>query len=219
MYVPKHFRMDDLETAKAFISSNEFATVVSVGNGVPLASHLLTELRVEANGEAALYSHMAKNNPQWKSFDPGTEVLAIFQGSHTYISPTWYRENPAVPTWNYLAVHAYGYPRIIDDRSELYGLLERLVEREEKGNDPDSAYRLRDLDPFFVESMMKGVVGVRIAISRMEAAFKLSQNRRSEDYERIIIELKKRSDEDSHSVARAMERYRPEGETPGTQAR
>ena len=210
MYVPNHFRADDLSTIKGFITDNEFALVVSTQGGIPIASHLLVELQEDSQNNLFLNGHMARNNPQWKSFDPGSEVLTVFQGPHTYVSPMWYTIQ-AIPTWNYLAVHAYGHARIIDDRSELYQLLERLVDRHEAASGTVNRFLLKDSPPDFIENMMNAVVGFQISVTKIEASFKLSQNRSADDYQRIIIELKKRADESSHAVADAMERHRHEG--------
>jgi transcriptional regulator len=214
MYVPSHFRMDDLSTIKEFMSHNEFAVVVSTQQGTLVASHLLVELQEDSQNNLFLNAHMARNNSQWKSFDTGSELLTIFQGPHTYVSPTWYTIQ-AVPTWNYLAVHAYGHPRIIDDRSELYELLGRLVDRHEAASGTADRFRLADCPRDFIENMMNSVVGFRISITKIEASFKLSQNRGADDYRRIIVELKRRTDESSNAVAEAMERLRPEGEAQG----
>lgn len=213
MYVPKHFRIHNLKTIKQFISRNPFALIASVNQGIPVASHLLTELQEDAHNNLVLNAHMAKSNPLWNSFDPKIEILTVFQGAHTYISPTWYQVQ-AVPTWNYLAVHAYGFPRIIDDNSELYQHLERIVERQERANEPTCQYRLKSLPTDFIANMMDAVVGFQVVITKIEASFKLSQNRSGDDYQRIIIELRKRSDEGSNAVADAMERYRPERKDP-----
>ena len=209
MYVPKHFQVDDFAAIKEVMRQNDFAIVVSVDQAIPIATHLLVELEEDDRANLFLNAHMARNNPQWQTFDPNSEILTIFEGPHSYISPTWYRVH-AVPTWNYLAIHAYGCPRIIDDHTELYGILQRLIDRHEKTNESATHYRLQDSSAEFVEKMMKGIVGFQVSVNRLEANFKLSQNRNPDDYERIIIELRKRPDENSHSVAEAMERHRPE---------
>lgn len=209
MYVPKHFSVDDLAAIKQVMSENEFAVVISSDQGIPIASHLLVEMQEDASGNILLNAHMARNNLQWSTFDSRTEILAVFQGPHTYISPTWYHVH-SVPTWNYVAVHAYGHPRIIVDRSELYASLERLVDREEQSNGTGMRYRLKDSPPDFVDRMLEGVVGFQIAVNRIEATFKLSQNRSDDDRRRIMVELRKRADENSLGVAEAMESHPPQ---------
>lgn len=208
MYVPKHFKMDDLGAIKQVMRQNEFALVVSLNQTTPIASHLLVEVQEDDHAKLFINAHMARNNPQWRTFDPNAEILTIFEGPHTYISPTWYRVQ-AVPTWNYVAVHTYGCPRIVDDHSELYGILQRLVDRQEKANESTTRYRLQDSSEEFVENMMKSIVGFQVSVNRIEASFKLSQNRNADDYERIIVELRKRADENSYAIAEAMERHRP----------
>lgn len=207
MYVPEHFRVNDLSEIKQFILQNSFSLIASVDNGVPIASHLLTDLQEDDHNNLVISAHMARNNPLWKSFDPDTEILSVFQGAHSYISPTWYNVQ-AVPTWNYMTVHAYGHPKIIDDRSELYDLLDRLVERHERANVPGSKYRLEELPQELIGSMMNAIVGFKITVTRLEASFKLSQNRSEDDHRSIIVELKEREDDNSQGVARAMEQGR-----------
>ena len=207
MYVPKLFQVNDSKTIKDFMRQHEFALVISAGEGSPVASHLLVEVQEDGEHHIYLNGHMARNNPQWRMFTNSGDVLAVFQGPHTYVSPNWYSVR-AVPTWNYLAVHAYGQARLIDNHSELYDLLERLVERHERASNAISPYRLADIPRDFIDNMMQGIVGFQIAVSKIEASFKLSQNRNDNDYERIILELKKRKDENSHAIATAMERSR-----------
>jgi transcriptional regulator len=129
-------------------------------------------------------------------------VLVIFQGPHTYISPTWYN-HVNVPTWNYQAVHVYGSPRIVTG-DEYYAMLSRLIARHEGG----TSYRMEDLLQDFAEKQMNGTVGFQIAVTRIEANYKLSQNRDDEDYHNIISHLHEREDEMSHAVAEAMKKQR-----------
>jgi transcriptional regulator len=141
---------------------------------------------------------MSKVNPLWKTFEANAEVLVIFQGPHTYISPTWYN-HVNVPTWNYQAVHVYGSPRIVTGE-EYYAMLSRLIARHEGRTD----YRMENLPQDFVEKQMNGTVGFQINVTRIEANYKLSQNRDDEDYHTIIERLHEREDEMSHQVADAM---------------
>lgn len=159
---------------------------------------------VEDGERVNIYSHMSRANPLWKLFESDREVLVIFQGPHTYISATWY-DHVNVPTWNYISVHAYGRPSLVIDHDEMYALLSRLVERHEV----DHTYRMETLPQDFVEKEMKGIAAFKIEVTRMEAAFKLSQNRNNTDYQNIIIELEKRADELSTQVAQAMRKNRP----------
>ena len=205
MYVPSHFKEDDLSRIKDFIRTNDFATVVSWDGRRPLASHLLVELEEDASGNLRLNGHMARGNALWKTFNSDTEVLTVFLGPHTYISPTWYSVQ-AVPTWNYISAHAYGTPRIVSDHDELYSLLQHLVEKHESLDHSSAGYDLTKLPEDFVEKMMGGVVGFQIIVERIEASYKLSQNRSEADYHNIIIQLRSRGDENSSEVAEAMVR-------------
>ena len=203
MYSPKLYREEDRRKILEFIRQNEFATLVLFDGEKPVASHLLVEV-VEDGERVDIYSHMSRANPLWKLFESNREVLVIFQGPHTYISATWY-DHVNVPTWNYIGVHAYGRPSLVTNHDEMYALLSRLVERHEA----DHTYRMETLPQDFVEKEMKGIAAFKIEVTRLEAAFKLSQNRNDTDYQNIIIELEKRADELSMQVAQAMRKNRP----------
>jgi transcriptional regulator len=202
MYISKLYREEDRRKILEFLKQNEFATLVTYDGEKPTASHLLMEV-VEAGENLLVNGHMAKANPLWRSFERNPEVLVIFQGPHTYISPTWYN-HVNVPTWNYQVVHVYGKPRILADPAELQTILSRLVAKNEIG----SHYRLESLPSDFVITQMKGIVGFQIEVTRIEANYKLSQNRDDEDYRNIVRRLHERADELSHQVAEAMERQR-----------
>jgi transcriptional regulator len=204
MYTPKSFQVTDLEQISSFMQANNFATLVSWDAGRPLASHLLFEVVPGKPGEFTLNSHLARANDQWRTFTPENEVLVIFGGAHTYISPRWYSRAGNVPTWNYLAVHAYGVVAIVDDQDELYGILSRLVDRYESNSGAIPEYHLDTLPKELVFEKMKGVVGLRIRLTRLEAKFKLSQNHSRPERENITIELEKRADENSAGIAKAM---------------
>ena len=203
MYIPKLYREEDRSKILEFLRQNEFATLVTFDGEKPVASHLLVEV-IEDGERTLINGHMSRANELWKTFERNPEVLLIFQGLYTYVSPTWYN-HVNVPTWNYQSVHIYGKPRIISDHDELYELLSKLVKRHEG----DSGYRMESLPQDFVEKEMKGVVAFQVEATRIEANFKLSQNRNDEDYQNIIVQLEKRADEMSHGVAQAMKRQRP----------
>ena len=120
MYIPPAFRIEDASKLAAFIQQYSFATLVTHDGAAPFASHLPMLFHPQAGGHGTLLSHMARANPQWRHFASGAEVLAIFHGPHNYISPSWYQTGPAVPTWNYATVHAYGVPAVINERDRTY---------------------------------------------------------------------------------------------------
>lgn len=196
MYTPAHFQIDDLGTLHAFIQRHSFATLVSPEGGVPQATHLPFLLNPTQN---TLISHMARANPQWRHFT-SSEVLVIFTGPHAYISPAWYATQPAVPTWNYTAVHAYGIPRIVTQHDRFAQMLHDLVEFYESGR-PDRWNG--QLPPEFRDGLMKGIVGLEIQITRLEGKFKLSQNR-PQDAPGVIAMLEKSTDQTDRETAQMM---------------
>jgi transcriptional regulator len=201
MYISKLYREEDRASILEFLRKNEFATLVTYDGEKPTASHLLMEV-IEDGENFLVNGHMSRANPQWKTFERNPEVLILFQGPHTYISPTWYN-HVNVPTWNYQAVHVYGSPRFVTG-DEYYAMLSRLIARHENG----TSYRMESLPQDFVERQMNGTVGFQVEVTRIEANYKLSQNRDDEDYHNIITRLNEREDEMSHAVAEAMKEER-----------
>ena len=122
MYVPKRYEEKNVEELHEFIRANGFAVLISYDQNSPIATHLPLQLHQTDDGQAFLYGHFAKANPQWKSFANQNSVLAIFSGPHSYITPRWY-DHMNVPTWNYVAVHVYGQPIIISDPEETRQML------------------------------------------------------------------------------------------------
>ena len=204
MYVPEAFRESDPTKLFNFIEANSFGLLVSQVDGKPFASHLPFLLDRPASPHGRLLGHLAAANPQGQQAD-GQTVLVIFSGPHAYISPTWYN-HVNVPTWNYQSVHLYGKPRIITDYEEAYRLLKRLVDRYES----NSPYQLESLPKDFVEKEIKGIVAFQIDVTKLEANYKLSQNRKDADYANIILQLERRTDDLSHGVADAMRQNRRE---------
>jgi transcriptional regulator len=191
MYLPEAFREDDLTLLHAFIREQSFGALVTLQDGSPVANHFPFLLDTEHGPEGTLFAHMARANPQWRCLSTGQEVLVIFQGSHTYVSPSWYLHDPAgsVPTWNYAVVHAYGLPRLIEDPQELYNVLRASVESFEALL--DQPWTLHEAEEY--AQKMKSIVGFAIQITRLEGKFKLSQNRPPVDRERVIAALKQQA--------------------------
>src|ERR1044071_9879011 len=120
MHLTELFREDDLPTLPALMGDHGCATLGTPSGGVPFATHLPFILEADEGPYGTLFGHMARANPQWRDFDASQPVLVIFQGPHTYVSPSWYEVALSVPTWNYAAVHAYGTPRLITDYDACY---------------------------------------------------------------------------------------------------
>jgi transcriptional regulator len=203
MHIPKYYREEDHEKILAFLKQNNFPAIVSFDGERSIATHAPVEITEDEKGNVTIYAHISRANPQWRTFGK-QEILLIFQGAHTYISPRWYN-HVNVPTWNYMMIHVYGNVRLLQG-DELYALLSRLVHNHEV----NTQYSLEGLPQDFVQKEMKGVVGFAIDVTRIDAGYKLSQNRNDEDHENIVRELNKREDEDSIKVAKAMRENRKE---------
>ena len=203
MFIPKYYREEDREKILAFLRQHNFPAIVSFDGEKLIATHTPIEVTEGGNGEITIYSHISRANPQWKTFG-SQEIMLIFQGAHTYISPRWYN-HVNVPTWNYMMIHVYGKVRLLQD-DELLAFLSRLVHAHEM----NTSYTLEGLPQDFVKKEIKGVVGFAIDVTRIDAGYKLSQNRNDEDHENIAQELDKRGDADSVKVASAMREKRKE---------
>ena len=204
MYNPASFAQHDVSKLHAFLRRHSFATLVSSGEGGLVASHLPLLLDPRAGRLGHLLGHMARANPQWRQVEG--EVLAIFQGPHTYISPSWYEEPGMVPTWNYVAVHAYGTWQLVDQRGELLEILRHAIAFYE-GPRPEP-WSL-DLEGERLEGLLRSIVGFRIEISRLEGKWKLSQNHPEERRRKVIRGLRQQSGDDSQQIATLMEQRLP----------
>ena len=206
VYLPPAFAETRSEVLLAHIERHDFGMLVTHGAGGPIVSQI-PFLAEQRDGKLILQGHLARPNPQLADLDGTTEALAVFAGPHAYISPSWYEAGPSVPTWNYATVHAYGPARRIDDSDWLRDLVRRLSDRHE-AREPEP-WRMQDLPEPYVQSMLKGIVGVEIAVTRLEGKFKLSQNRPAADRPRIVAALERREDADSKAVAALMREREP----------
>jgi transcriptional regulator len=204
MYVPEPFAETDRDTLFDLIEANAFGLLVTVEDGVPVASHIPLILDRAGGEHGTLLAHVGRANPQWRGFDGKTEVLSVFQGPHAYISPGWYDPaNPAVPTWNYAVVHAYGVPRIVEDPAHVRAQQEALVARFEAGRDEPWSLDSQKAD--YVEGMLKGIVAFEIPVARLEGKFKLNQNHPEGNRRGAIRGLRAEAgDPDSLAIAALM---------------
>ena len=206
VYLPPVFTEARPEVLVAHIEEHNFGLLVSHGAEGLVASHI--PFLVERDGERLrLLGHLARQNPQTDDLGRGGEVLVIFSGPHAYISPRWYHDGPAVPTWNYVDVHAYGLVRPIEDGDWLRRLLCRLSDQHEAGS--PAPWRMEDLPDTYLAGMIKGIIGFEIAVERLEGKYKLSQNRPAVDRPRIITALECGADADAQAVARLMRSREP----------
>lgn len=201
MYIPNYYRNEDLSEVRSFLEKNSFGILVSSVDNRPWGTHIPMELERDFEGQDVLYGHVSKGNPQWKYFDEQEEVLAIFNGPHAYVSSSWYNHEN-VPTWNYIAVHVYGKLMILNEK-ELLDSLKKLVDKNEA--DSDNPVKMEEMSEQTLRQI-KGIVGFKITIKEIQAAYKLSQNRNQVDHQNIIQKLSDRSDPSSKSVADHMKK-------------
>jgi transcriptional regulator len=205
MYVPAAFAESYLSKLHDFIEQNSFGLLVSQMAGLPFASHLPFLLERQTGPHGTLIGHLARANTQWVDAG-GQTVLAIFSGSHAYISPTWYESEQVVPTWNYAAVHAYGQIQIIEDEPALLQIVERSVRFYEQAMPQPWSF---DASTTFVKRMLGQIVGFRIEIERFEGKWKLNQNHPVERRRKVIAALRNQDDENSQSIAALMHETLP----------
>ena len=199
MYIPEFNRLKDAMVALRFMQANPFAIVVSSGDGIPIATHIPV-LVTETAGGVLLRGHVARANPHWKMLEQEQETLVIFHGPHAYISPSLYGSRESVPTWNYAAVHTYGRVRVFHEPEPLTEVLLETIALFEQ------AYleQWRGLNENYRAKMLSQIVGFEIPVERLEAKFKLSQNRPSADQSRIIQSLESSTDSAVSGVAKLM---------------
>lgn len=184
MYVPKHFLIDDQAALHEAMHAMAAATIVSQGSDGLIATHVPVELRGDQGAHGTLRCHFARANPHAKAVAEGQELLAIFQGPQGYISPNWYPTKhtgggKVVPTWNYLAVHAYGTATTFEGVEALRPHLEALTNRHEAAL--HKPWAVGDAPDDFIETLARGIIGVEIALTRIDGKKKMSQNRPEAD--------------------------------------
>ncbi len=199
MYLPSAFAETDTHKLHAFMRRYSFGLLTSQGGAGLVASHLPLLLDAEAGPHGQILGHMARANPQWKQVEG--EVLVVFSGPHAYISPTWYEAEGTVPTWNYVAVHAYGTLTLVEEPAELLDILRRSVRVYESPRAEPWAF---DESAAYVEKLLKAIVGFRIEITRLEGKWKLSQNHPEERRRKVANALGLEESDDSREVARLV---------------
>jgi len=201
MYAPPYNQPENRAEVVDFMRANNFPVLVTGTGGTLHASHLPVTIHEEGD-RIVIDMHMAKNNPQWKEFFDD-EVLVVFTGPHAYVSPRWYEEKERVPTWNYAAVHAYGVPSINSEREEKHSSQRRLIESLDKQWLP----KFDALREEYVTRIFEGIVNFSIPVSRIDARWKLSQNRGRREMELIAAELDKSRDSAGRSLAGLMRKH------------
>ncbi len=208
MYQPDHFRVDDVAEMHALMRMRPLATLISAAELGLYATHLPTVLKPEGPF-GAIECHLARGNPHWKDLAAGGEALMIFQGPDAYITPSWYpskaEHGKTVPTWNYAAVHAYGRPAVMQDVAWLRRHVGELTDQQERGE--TVPWAVSDAPERYVETMLRGVVGFRFEITRLEGKWKMSQNREMRDRAGTVAGLERRGVGEDAQVAALVARH------------
>ncbi|MCF4979666.1 FMN-binding negative transcriptional regulator [Pseudomonas gessardii] len=183
MYTPRAFALDDLPEIQQLIRHTRLAQLVTFGEHGLQASHLPLLLNPDEGPNGTLYGHMAKANRQWQDLQNGSQALVIFAGAEAYISPAFYptkaEHGKVVPTWNYLAVHAYGQAEVFTEAERLLTLVSALTDRHEHGR--AQPWQVSDAPADYMDGMLKAIVGFALPIQRLQGKRKLSQNRSAAD--------------------------------------
>jgi transcriptional regulator len=207
VYVPVHFNEDRIDVLHDLMRATGLATLVSMTADGLIASHAPMMLDPDPAPYGTLIGHLAKANPHARSAEPGVRTLVIFQGAEGYITPSYYaaktEHGKVVPTWNYSAVHAYGTLEVFDDPAELLKVVTRLTERHEAPR--AQPWAVSDAPGDFVQGMLRGIVGIRVPIVRLEGKVKMSQNRPAADQPGVVDGLRRDGRDDvADAVAQAL---------------
>ena len=206
MYLPSHFAEARVDVLHDLIRAYPFGTLVVLASNGLDANHIPFEIDPEPAPFGTLRGHLARANPLWKDFTAQVDALAIFQGPHTYISPSWYptkkEHGKVVPTWNYAVVHAAGPLRVIDDQAWVRRFVEQLTQRHEAHrSDP---WKVTDAPADFVDSMTSAIVGIEIPIARLTGKWKVSQNRPEKDRAGVVEGLLQDRSDASNEMAQLV---------------
>ncbi|MEM1198654.1 MAG: FMN-binding negative transcriptional regulator [Pseudomonadota bacterium] len=208
MYVPEAFAETDLSTLHALMREHPFATLVTLNEGGLVASHVPLVLSPDDGPFGTLRGHLARPNPQWSTLDTTVDALCIFHGPEAYITPSWYptkREHgKVVPTWNYVTVHASGPLSVHKDPEWLLANVSAVTDQQEAQR--AEPWQVSDAPERFVQTMLRGIVGVELSIVKMDGKWKLSQNRPDVDREGVVSGLAEEQGAGS-DISKAAARY------------
>ncbi len=206
MYNPSPFAQEDSAALFALMDASRLVTLVTAEAGVPSVSHVPVLVDKDRGSHGTVRCHIARANPQWRSIDPQSKALAVFVGPDAYISPAWYdsgeHHGMVVPTWNYLAVHAYGTIRAFHDHDRLLALVDGLTRKHEAGF--PHPWNVSDAPPDFIAAQLRGIVGLEIEIERLEGKWKLGQNRSAADVAGAAAALESSDNQSDRAIAEAM---------------
>ena len=202
MYLPASFSETDEEKLLDLIARFQFATVITPDPGGELWISHVPLLAHRRERGVVLSGHFARANNHWRAFAAGTPTTAIFRGPHAYVSPTWYVKTPAVPTWNYVVVHAAGPVRLVEDGAGLAEIVRELSERFEGRS--ESAWHPDRVPPDFLATQLAAIVGFEIAVEHWEGKVKVNQNRSAEDRAGVIARYEADGSDDTRALAAMM---------------
>ncbi|MEB2517682.1 FMN-binding negative transcriptional regulator [Pseudomonas sp. YuFO20] len=206
MYTPSGFAFNDLSELQQQILGTRLALLVTHGEQGLQASHLPLLLNTDEGPNGTLYGHFAKANPQWKELQNGAEAMVIFAGADAYVSPGFYpskaEHGKVVPTWNYVAVHAYGSAEVFTDADRLRSLVSALTDRHEAGR--AQPWKVADAPADYIDGMLRAIVGFALPIQRLEGKRKLSQNRSTADIAGVREGLAASPDAHDQALAHLM---------------
>lgn len=198
MYIPKHYTEKDKDQAIAFMQRFHFGTIISNNKNRPIATHLPFVIS-EKKDQLILSAHFAKANEQWSSISTN-DVLVIFTEPHAYVSPTHYNKKQNVPTWNYLAVHAYGQLKIVSEQNEVFKMLEQMM----LSFEPAYKKQWNELSLEYKSGMANGIVAFEIEVTELQFQKKLSQNKKENERQNIINSFSKSADQNENMIAKYM---------------
>lgn len=206
MYNSKPHQEHDLTRLHQHMLDTRLAVLVSQGEQGLLATHLPVLVDTAEGDFGTVYAHLARANRQWQDLQHGGEALLVFPGADAYVSPGFYpskAENPkVVPTWNYLAVHAYGQAEVIHEAEPLLAIVSRLTDRHEQGR--SEPWKVTDAPADYIKGMLRAIVGIRLPIARLQGARKLSQNRSGHDIDGVREGLSASPDQRDNQLAAHM---------------
>ena len=202
MYVPKYNQIEDRTALLAYMRAYSFAALATTGSSGLTATHLPFVIE-DAGGRITLLDHMARANPQWRDFSAGADALVIFMQPHAYVSPRLYDARQNVPTWNYVAVHAYGRPLLIEERAAKIELQKKLIRQ----HDPAYLDQMAELPESYLDARLAAIVSFSLEVTRLEARYKLSQDKNPAERERIACDLEAGGDSVAAETARLMREH------------
>jgi transcriptional regulator len=210
MYIPKHFEISDLEEVARFVSRVRAADLVTIDTkGLPVATLMPCIWDRSSVGQSeygSLVMHMARANQHWKAIEAGTSGLAIVHGSQAYISPANYEgkttDHKVVPTWNYQSVHMSGIVEVSEDVELLRQIVSNLTDFHEA--ERSNPWSMSEANPKYIEAQLRGIVAVTLRVTKVEAKYKLSQNRSAADRARVVADLAASNRSSDHEIAAEM---------------